>query len=276
MNQRPLERDEIVERLNESTAPVVQKLSEALQQMVVALRPFRPFVQELARISQALAPYVQAIAPYIESFARYNKFVDSVDATGWLPYHTVSIDYVEECGGDIPLLEHRLSIFYKTNWDNIRQDIESRLSGYHISEEAKATFREALSAHEMGHYRCVCRVLFPEIDRAFRVQFFDDKAGLISPATMLDRLNRNASLENCMPREAYGWILFGRLIHHLFERIDDENRTKFERDFVPNRHAALHGLVAYSTHKHSINMIIMADYIFQILTSTTNSPSPAQ
>lgn len=276
MNQRPLEKDKILERPIESTAPVFQKLSEALQQFEAALRPFRPFVQELARISQAIAPYVQAIAPYIESFARYNKFVDSVGSTGWLPYHTVSIDYVEECGNDMPLLEHRLSTFYKTNWDNIRQDIESRLAGYHISEEAKSTFREALSAHEMGHYRCVCRVLFPEIDRAFRVHFFDDKAERISSATMLDRLNRNTSLENCMPREAYGWILFERLIHHLFEQVDNENRTKFERDFVPNRHAALHGLVAYSTHKHSMNMIIMADYIFQILTSTTKPTSSQQ
>ena len=171
------------------------------------------------------------------------------------------------------MLERRLSTFYKDNWSDIRQDIESRLAGYHISEEAKATFREALSAHGMGYYRCVCRVLFPEIDRAFRIQFFDDSAGSISSKRLLNGLNRNTSLANCMPREAYGWILLERLIHHLFEDVDDKNRTQFERDFVPNRHAALHGLVAYSTHKHSMNMIIMADYVFQILTATSNLPS---
>ena len=42
---------------------------------------------------------------------------------------------------------------------------------------------------------------------------------------------------------------------------------------VPNRHASIHGLVSYSTFKHSMNMIIMADYIFQILTSATKLTS---
>ena len=266
MNQRPLNLDEIVKRLNESVAPVVQNLPAALQQLEAVLRPF---VQSLTRLSQAIVTHIAPIAKYL-------NFIDSVDATGWLPYHTVSIAYVEKCGKDMPLLERRLSAFYKENWSDIRQDIESRIVGYHISEDAKATFREALSAHELGHYRCVCRVLFPEIEQGFRVHFFDDKAGQIRKDELLDRLNRNTSLKNFMPREAYGWILFARLAGHLYEKVDDENRTRFQQDFVPNRHAALHGLVVYSTHKHSMNMIIMADYIFQVLTSLTDPPSPEQ
>ena len=190
MNNRPLEIDRLVDHLDESAVPVVQKLSEASQQLEVTLRPFvqelarmsqsvapyveslavtlRPFVQELTRISQAIAPHIESIRSYAKSFERYSKFVDSVGATGWLPYHTVPISYVEECGGNTPLLEQRLSTFYETNWDGIRQDIESRLEAYHIDEEARETFREALSAHEAGFYRCVCRVLFPEIERMIR------------------------------------------------------------------------------------------------------------
>ena len=250
MNKRSLEIDEFVDRLNKSAAPIVQKLSEALQQLA------------------------QAIAPHVELVVRYSKFIDSVSATGWLPYHSVPIQFVEESDGNTPLLERRLSAFYEANWDYIRQDIESRLETYRVSEEARATFREALSAHEMGHYRCVCRVLFPEIDRAFRTHFFDDQAGSISSRKMIEKLTNHGSLEDFMPREVYGWILFGRLVEHLYETVDDGNRKMFERDFVPNRHASLHGLVPYSTHKHSVNMVIMADYIFQILTSTSISPSP--
>lgn len=266
MDKHSLEIDEFVDRLNKSAAPIVQKLSEALQQLEAA---FRPFAQELVLISQAIAP----LAPHVELFVRYHKFIDSVSATGWLPYHSVPIQYVEECDGNTPLLERRLSIFYKANWDNIRQDIESRLDAYRVSEETRATFREALSAHEMGHYRCVCRVLFPEIDRTFRAHFFDDQARRISSKKMIKELTDRGSLEDFMPREAYGWVLFGRLIEHLYENVDDGNRKKFGQDFVPNRHASLHGLIPYSTHKHSVNMIIMADYIFQILTSTNISPS---
>ena len=273
-----------VEYEKEPTTPVVQNLAEVLQQLGEALCPL---VQGLVDIYETVAPYVeqfaqvlddvsQAIAPYVKQFARYKNFVNSVTATGWLPYHTVSIDYVEKCGDNISLLEHRLSIFYTTNWDSIRQDIESRLAAYHISEEAKSTFREALSAHGMGYHRCVCRVLFPEIDREFRIHFFEDKAGSISSEKMLDKLTNNSPLENFLPREAYGWILFDQLVNHLYKPVNDGNRMKFQQDFVPNRHASTHGLVPYSSHKHSMNMIIMADYIFQILTLIANCSLPSQ
>ena len=218
----------------------------------------------------------QAIAPYIDQFVRYHKFINAVRATGWLPYHTLSIDYVEECGDDVALLDDRLTIFYKNNWQGIRQDIETRLDRYHISEDTKATFLEALSAHGAGHYRCVCRVLFPDIDREFRIHLFDDNARSISSKKMLEKLTSRGELGNFLPREAYGWILFDRLVHHLFEPVDDRNRTQYEKDYVPNRHASTHGLVPYATLKHSMNMLIMADYIFQILTLTSKLPSTQQ
>lgn len=254
---------------NEPVVPVAQKLFEASQQLEVTLRPF---VQELTRISQAIAPHIESIRLYAESFERCSKFIDSVGATGWLPYHTVPISYVAECGGNVSLLEQRLSTFYETNWNDIRRDIESRLEAYHIDEEARETFREALSAHEAGFYRCVCQVLFPEIERMINrlPRPSNNQAETTSSKRkkrMHDRLTNRGSLKDFLPREAYGWILFGRLVHHLYEEVDKKNKKKFQQDFVPNRHASAHGLVSYSTHKHSLNMIIMADYIFQVLPS---------
>ena len=248
-------------------------LSAALNRM---LEPLQPFIQSMARVSQAIAPFLEAVAPYIEGYARYLKFIASVRPTGWLPYHTVSIDYVEECGGDVPLLEARLKDFYENNWESIRQDIEGRIDRYHIAKETKATFREALSAHDEGHYRCVCRVLFPEIEREFRIKFFDDIAGPISSTKMLEALKNRGKIQNIRQREAYGWILFDRLVNHQYEPVDDVNRAQYEDDYVPNRHASIHGLVSYSTFKHSMNMIIMADYVFQIFTSMAKLTSPQQ
>ena len=247
------------------------KLAGAVNRM---LEPLQPFIQTMARVSEAITPFLEAVAPYIEHFVRYNKFIDAVRATGWLPYHTVSIDYVEECGDDISLLEAHLADFYQTNWEDIREDIETRLENYSISEETKFTFREALSAHSIGYYRCVCRVLFPEIDREFRRHFFNDSAGSISSRRMLEELTSRVELKHFLPREAYGWILFDRLVHHLYEPVDDSNRAQYGDDCVPNRHAAARGLVPYSTFKHSMNMIIMADYVCQILTSTAKLTSP--
>ncbi|MDE0332838.1 MAG: hypothetical protein OXL41_13325 [Nitrospinae bacterium] len=251
------------------SSPIAQNLSVALQPFRQMMGFFQPFIQAMAKISQA-------VAPYLEGFVRYHKFIDSVRATGWLPYHTLSIGYVEEYADDTALLENHISSFYKNTWDNIRQDIESRLTQYNISEETKETFREALSAHEIGHYRCVCSLLFPVIDREFRIHFFQDSAGSISSKKMLEKLTNRGKLNNFLPREAYGWILFKFLVRHLYEPVDDGNRQQYQQDYVPNRHASIHGLLPYSTHKHSINMIIMADYIFQILTDTSGLPSPKQ
>ena len=251
----------------------LQNLGVALQRL---MEPFRPLIQSIERVSQALAPVLEAIAPFIENFARYNKFIDLVRRTGWLPYYTVPVDYVEEYGDDIYLLESRLTDFYEKHQEHIRQDIESRLENYRITDQTKGTFREALSAHNAGHYRCVCRVLFPEIDKEFRIHFFNNTAGAISSKKMLEELTNRGPLESFLPREAYGWMLFDLLIDHLYESVNDSNRAKYEGDDVPNRHASIHGLVSCSTFKHSMNMIIMADYIFQVLTSTAKLTSSQQ
>ena len=112
----------------------LQNLNVALQRLV---EPFQPLIQSMERVSQALAPVLEAIAPYIEHFARYNRFVDSVRSTGWLPYYTFPIDYVAECEDDISLLESRLTTYYEDNWEHIRQDIEARLDHYNIADETK-------------------------------------------------------------------------------------------------------------------------------------------
>ena len=252
----------------------MKKVNELAENFVQTIAPFG---QQLSEVLQKLAEIVQLFAPHVEAFVTYHKIIEAFDKTGWLPYHSAPVHYVKECGGDVHLLETRLSEYYRTYWDHIRQDIESRLDHYNIDEEAKATFREALSAHSAGHYRCVVRLLFPEIERMFRVHFFANKAGQIPSKDMLDKLTDNKSLEDFTTKEAFGWTLFGRLVKHLYEpSITEKQRGKFKHNFVPNRHAALHGLVIYSTEKHSLNMIIMADYIFQILTSTSSLPSPPQ
>ena len=247
-----------------------QDISSGLQRFGASVQPI---IHRISEIAQALAPHLEALAANLQGFSRYNAFIDSVSATGWLPYHTVPIILVEESSGDVGFLDRRIAEFYERNWNCIRQDIEERMVKYEITEETKATFRETLDAHAIGHYRCVCRVLFPAIEREFRVRFFDGAAGPIPSKKMLSALTDHRHLEDLLPKEAYGWILLGRLLRHLYERVDDENVTRIRVDHVPNRHASLHGLVSYSTHKNSVNMIVMADYIFQILAVSARSRS---
>ena len=144
-----------VRTAEEAVRPVATQLTEALRQLEFSLSPF------LGRLKE----WSDALAPHLQAFAEWNRAVDALNEVGWLAYRSVPFRYVEECGNDLPLLDRSLANYYRTRWSEIREDLESRLEDYHIDDEAKETFREALSAHEAGLYRCVCRVLFPEIER---------------------------------------------------------------------------------------------------------------
>lgn len=253
-NQNPNGLDEILRSLHAVGRSVTEKLE--------------PVVNAVSK----LLPVLAQTQPYIEALLRANKIIDSLAKTGWLPYHTIGIDYIEESFVGEYSLESRVAEYYEKNWMDIRSDIESRMVSYQISEDAKETLLEAMTAHELGLYRCVCRVLFPEIDRELRIQFFKDKTGTIKSDDMLKALANRGTLDDYLPRSLFSYILIGRLIDHLYEPITRANRSKFELDDVPNRHAAMHGLVRYTTYKHSMNMLIMTDYIFEILTLTAHLP----
>lgn len=238
-----------VQTVGEALSPVVTQLSEACRQVERLLSPVLRRLQE----------WSAAAAPHLKAFHEWNRTVDALNEVGWLPYHSAPFHYVEECGDDLALLDSHFSDYYRTRWNEIRNDMKSRVADYHIDDEARATFREALSAHEAGHYRCVCRVLFPEIERMIG-------AGRVGSKQMLKELTGTGDLAGFAFRERFGYVLFGRLVNHAYEPVNDENeREGFEQDPVPNRHAAMHGLVPYSTHKHSVNMLILTDYVFRIL-----------
>ena len=233
---------------------LLKLLSESLRQAEYSLGP----------VLRRLNEWSAAAAPYLQAFRKWDRAVDALNAVGWLPYRSRSepLRLIEECGDDFVLLNERFSDYYRTRWSEIRDDMKSRLADYHIDDEARETFREALSAHEGGHYRCVCRVLFPEIERMIGVGR--------RKIDILEKLTGTRDLAELAFRERFGLILFDRLVDHMYEDVGAE-REKFERDPVPNRHAAMHGLVQYSTHKHSMNMLILTDYVFEILPPITEA-----
>ena len=267
--------DAVKEMMNKHQLEIyksMKRFSEIVSEMSWSMEAvFRPIFQSL---ESSISHLATVFAPV---FKKYQTFIKSVKETGWLPYYSVPFHYVEECDGNIDLLENRLSNYYTTHWDEIHRDIESRLRSYHVSEETKETFREALSVHEGKNYRCVSAPLFSAIDREF--YFLTDQ----NPSKILYESAPFDTLQNLTPHEiikeltghwpqgdsgpiqAYFWVLLDRLVNHVYKTVNDENRKEYEQDFTPNRHAVVHGRVSYSKHKHSMNMIIMADFIFQIL-----------
>ena len=194
---------------------------------------------------------------------------DVIRRGGWFPHHTMPLDVLAGCAieNDTGRCRDSLLSFYKENWRDIRQGFDERLSDYSIDEEAKATFHEALDAHENGLYRCVCRVLFTEIERIARVEFFDGKVGDLNGRHLIKKLVENPALSvSDLPAGLHGLIGWGRMTGHLYKNIRDENdRTPLLDDSVPNRHAAIHGLVIYSSEQSSLNSIFMGEYIIQLI-----------
>lgn len=100
-------------------------------------------------------------------------------------------------------------------------------------------------------------------------------------------LTHDKSLGDFTPNGIYELVLFEYLTKFLSEdhEIDytksiygmytnvhtEESLELVKQDAVPNRHAAMHGLVVYSTPQNSLNMIFVADYIFQIISSFKES-----
>ena len=70
-------------------------------------------------------------------------------------------------------------------------------------------------------------------------------------------------LEEIAEGTFFGFLILDRLYRHIYEHAPPNDTAEVEKDFLPNRHAAVHGLVAYAEHKHS--MLVMTDSIIRIL-----------
>ena len=204
------------------------------------------------------AEAMERFRPALKKFHERKETHDALDEVGWLPHRSVPHRLVEECGDDLALRDRRIDDYYRTRWNEIRDGMESGLATYHIDDEARATFQEALITHESGRYRGICRTLFPEIERMIG-------AGHRS-GPMIKKLLASGEPDERDFRELFDWVMLERIRRHAYEQVwTEDQRERFERDPVPNRHAAIHGRVAYSTHKHSMNMLILTDYVFRIL-----------
>ena len=113
-------------------------------------------------------------------FARHAHNVQALDDAGWVPHYSMPFDCVAKCGGDTEAIHGLLSRYYQERWPEVRRDIESRLERYDIDNESKNMFCEALSAHEAGFYRSVCRSLILEIERVSRTELYGDEVKRIT------------------------------------------------------------------------------------------------
>ena len=235
-----------------------QLVDQATTLMTELDRRLEPLVSCFVRISKEMEPTIRA-------FIMYDSIAKVSEATGWLPYRTVPFAQLSsECDGDVSEFHVRVSSYYEANRLAIVDDVSSLLHEYEVDDEAKATLDEALKAHRQGLYRCSSRVLLPEIERVIR----EDWLGIPNVASLKWTLFKEAVNKRKLSAYIQGgpndMVLFNIFASHMFKWVS--NRADVESEPTPNRHAAAHAWVPYSTSQSSFNAIICADYVFRLTT----------
>ena len=217
------------------------------------------------RVSAGMRALAELVLPFVAGIAYYDQIATFYESSGWLPYRTVPFqEHLREQVADKNQVHSRISRYYQESVAEILLDIEVRIQGYDIDDEAAAVMREAIQAHRAKLYRCVCRVLLPEIERVIRTDFLHVKDPVaIKEKDIQARLN-TLHLDDVVVDFPYDFILSRIFQKHLFAPV---RKTGFPNISVPNRHASTHGFVAYSSMKEGLNAIICADYVFRLVSS---------
>lgn len=220
-----------------------------------------PIFEELRRQQQAMQPFWEALGKSTEECERIEK-------AGWLPHYTIPSEILAIEDLDASELDAALAAYYQNQWNDVKEELQSRVASYEIDDEAKQAFFAALGMHEAGFFKGTARMLFPEFERLARVELNGNTMKGISSQHTLRAKAANLSPGEIEPGGVYGMRLFRRLTNHLYSQTKThDSLAAIAADPVPNRHAALHGFLAYDSLKSSINMLIMADFIFQVFSA---------
>ena len=271
-------------------AEVARKLAQfAVQQ--INIPTLSPALTEFVKTTAALNDRwrTMLLSPKAFDFSRVFSAFDwlieegrkakLVDNTSWLQHHTTPFDLLNEDASQDEAVQV-VANYYRDHWDEVERAFIEQLERYDVDDEAKTTLKEALAAHRQGLFRVGPRLLFPEIERVCSEEFFDGKH--MVPVTTpkgkkttlpITRLKEVRGMMLRLPAGhlkayAYSWQLFKKVESHLYEDVDETQESEVQRyrtDPVPNRHAALHGIVSYNTQQTSLNAIIMADFIFHMV-----------
>jgi hypothetical protein len=205
-----------------------------------------------------------SLKPLFDEFNQHETVCTSLDRLGWLPHYTTPFEQLE--GLADTQVEEVLEMHYVAGWAAIRAKIIEQLDTYHLDDIAKAALIEGLDAYEAGRYRSAVVLLFIEIERLTRQELHGGELGGISSVKKLQELAGEMSLRDISPGGAAGLRLYKKLIRHLYQPVKTPDElAACATDAVPNRHAAIHGLLVYGSRLNCLNTIFMADYLFQVI-----------
>lgn len=145
--------------------------------------------------------------------------------------------------------------------NNLLENIEK----YDITEDTKETFKEVIYCFNNKMYRSIVPTLFTCIKSQIRFDF------------NVEHKNTLASLQNFQEfiRKIPVGILWKRSISHaiidamfriIYTKAKENDILNFlKENNIPNRHTAVHGIFHYNKKIHALNIIIFADYVFNMI-----------
>jgi hypothetical protein len=219
------------------------------------------FLQFAERVSETL-PSQDVLEHWSRAIAQLERLED----VGFLPHSTMR-SLMENENLDGAALSDAIEAHFREHWSEIEALFRKDIDGFDVDDEAKQTFREALAAHGNGHYRAVCRLLFPEFERIARDEIHNGELNGIGSQPGLKEFVDALGLSTVSKLGGLRVLpLMEVLLDHLYLNVRKPAQVeKFRNDPIPNRHACLHGILVYNTAKNSINMLIMADFIYRIV-----------
>lgn len=259
----------------EAVGAAVQAQNERLSQMGAA------FARPSFDWSSFTERFTAVARPILESFGGI-ILANRIEHSGWLPHRTLPDAEILAAIEHLDDLSAAIDRHYREKWPAVRAIFEERLATYDIDPtgEAQASFREALACHEAGLYRAVSRTLFPVVDalghrhvpkqeqpKAPKIKGQKGpakqpkKSSHPLPASILEEW----PVSVLMVEGISSLVLFTSLDSHLYGFAFAEQLEALRKSPVPNRHAALHGLIPYETFQNSVNALIQVDYIFGVL-----------
>jgi hypothetical protein len=229
--------------------------------------------QQVTAATRGLAPLLEnfrkaaiSFQPLFEELYRHETAVQASETAGWLPHRTTPFFALSASELTDAEASQILEVHYDEGWSVVRDDFVASLDGYAIDDLAKRAFLEALDNHEAGRFRSVVALTFNEIERVARVELYGGGPAGIASLHKVQDLAGQMELSAIAPGGGAGLRLFRRLVDHLYEPVKTaEDVSRFAADSVPNRHAATHGLIVYDSAQNSLNTLIMADYVFQVI-----------
>lgn len=225
-------------------------------------------------ISQLVKNVTDAIAKIGAGLAvafGHLKKAEVIEEAGWLPHYTSPFDEID-IEADTAVIGDLLKRHYSENWPTVKSKIVAKLAEYDFDDQAEETFLEALNLHEAGHYRAVVHLVFPEIERVARKDFYSGRMkGFASLKEVQEAVMKSYYLPTFESHQ-YALSLYNRIVSHLYQHVDnDDDIERCKNDPVPNRHATIHGYVAYTAENNSFNAIVMAETMLSVIADLKNA-----